>query len=258
MINSIRTLLREGFLDVFGSIAKPANGIHILNGHMIAKENPRIELFLDQLKQLKQFSTFIDIQEAVKLITNHTLVDDVLLAFTFDDGFEECSTMIAPALEQYGVHAAFFINPNFVDGDEQYIHYFTEHVVNTSGKRPMRWNDILELSNRGHIIGAHTMDHYMIKNGTKEELEFQIGFCKKIIESKLEKPCDYFAIPFGKLSHANSLSIEIATTYYPFVFSQSNYKNYFSLNGRVINRRHFEPFWDIKHVKYFVSCRKKY
>jgi len=258
MPSIIRNELRKIILDVLGTLSKPAKGIHILNGHMIAKKNPQIEVFLSQLKQLQQFSTFINIEEAVDLIVNHKVVNDVLLAFTFDDGFEECGTMIAPALEQFGIHGAFFINPNFVDGDEQYIKDFTEHTSNSPGKLPMRWDDILELSNQGHIIGAHTMDHYMINNGTKEELEFQIGFCKKIIESKLEKPRDYFAIPFGKLYHANSLAIEIATTYYPFVFSQSNYKNYFSFNGKVINRRHSEPFWNIKHVKYFVSCRKKY
>jgi peptidoglycan/xylan/chitin deacetylase (PgdA/CDA1 family) len=258
MPSIIRNLLRKSVLDVLGSIAKPTNGIHILNGHMIAKENPQIEMFLYQLKQLKEFSTFINIEDAVNLIVNHKVVDDVLLAFTFDDGFEECATMIAPALEQFGIYGAFFINPNFVDGNEQYIKDFTEHTLNSPGKLPMRWNDILELSNKGHIIGAHTMDHYMINSNNIDELKHQIIDCKTIIENKLNKPCNYFAIPFGRLDHANQLSIDIACQHYNYVFTQSNYKNYFSFNGKVINRRHSEPFWDIKHVKYFVSCRKKY
>ena len=29
----------------------------------------------------------------------------------------ECHSMIAPVLEQFGVNAAFFINPNFANGD---------------------------------------------------------------------------------------------------------------------------------------------
>lgn len=57
--------------------------------------------------------------------------------------------------------------------------------------------------------------------------------------------------------HANQSSIDIACKYYKYVFSQSDYKHYFSFGGRVINRRHFEPFWPVKHVSYFLSCHKK-
>ena len=43
-----------------------------------------------------------------------------------------------------------------------------------------------------------------------------------------------------------------------YVFAQSVYKKYFSFDGKVINRRHFEPFWPISHMYYFLGCNKKY
>jgi len=257
-IDKIRLCLRNSTLDFLGLFAHPASGIHLLNGHMIARSNPRIDTFLDQLKDLKKVADFIRIEDAVDLINKRVEVKDTLLAFTFDDGFEECATMIAPALETYGVNGLFFINPNFADGDEQYIENFTKNIVMTSGKRPMRWPDIIDLHKRGHIIGAHTMDHKMINDYDLEDLNYQIGNCKLVIENKLDAPCDYFAFPYGRLDHANAVSIEVAMKYYKYIFSQSDYKKYFSYDGKVINRRHFEPYWSVNHVKYFISHPKEY
>ncbi len=255
---NLRNFLRNSTLDVLGLFAEPVKGIHILNGHMINRTNPNIELFIAQLKNLQKLSTFVKIEEAVDLICERKKVNDTLIAFTFDDGFEECATMIAPALEQFGTNGMFFINPNFVEGNDEYIKNFTENIVLTPGKKPMRWDDIINLKKSGHIIGAHTMDHYMINSNDLMELEHQIGDCKVLMEEKLGTPCEYFAFPFGRLEHASDLAIQIAIKHYKYIFSQSDYKNYFSFNNKVINRRHFEPFWPINHVKYFISHSKKY
>lgn len=258
MYNSIRNNLRNTILDLLGYFSKPANGVHILNGHMIDRKKPQADIFYTQLSELRKFVTFIKIEDAIQLIESQNKVKDTLVAFTFDDGFEECSTMIAPTLEQFGVNGLFFINPNFVDGDEEYIKNFTENVVLTPGKKPMRWNQILKLKESGHLIGAHTMDHYMINTENVEELNHQIIDCKSVIQNMLNVDCEYFAFPFGRLDHANNLSIEIAIKNYKYVFSQSDYKNYFSYDGKVINRRHFEPNWPVNHLKYFISHFKQY
>lgn len=256
----MRAFIRKCILDGLGVFARPANSIHILNGHMISREQANLmsqKRFYEQLKGLQQSVEFINVEKAVELILNRGEVDHPLVAFTFDDGFMDCYTMIAPVVEDFGVNAAFFINPNFVDGNESYIDRFTRETVLTPGKRPMRWEEIKDLHQRGHIIGAHTMDHYMINDDNLIELEFQIGMCKAVIEDKLSTVCDYFAFPYGRMEHANRKSIDIACKYYAYVFSQSDYRHYFSFDGRVINRRHFEPFWPVNHVNYFLSSFKK-
>lgn len=259
-MNNFRSLIRNSVLDILGIFSRPQNGIHILNGHMICRgvaNDQAKDYFSYQLKELSRHVRFIRVEEATSLILNHESVDKPLVAFTFDDGFMECHSMIAPVLESFGVNAVFFINPNFVEGDDDYIRNFTENVVLTPGKSPMRWVEIKALHERGHIIGAHTMDHYMINDDNLQELEKQIGTCKSIIEDQLSVSCDYFAFPYGRLEHANKHSIDIACNYYKYVFSQSDYKHYFSFDGRVINRRHFEPFWPVGHLYYFLSCHKK-
>ena len=126
-MNDFRSLIRNSVLDILGIFSRPQNGIHILNGHMICRgvANDQAKYYFSyQLKELSRHVRFIRVEEATSLILNHESVDEPLVAFTFDDGFMECHSMIAPVLEQFGVNAAFFINPNFANGDDVYIQNF--------------------------------------------------------------------------------------------------------------------------------------
>ncbi len=263
MYYKIRAFLRKIVLDLLGAIRVPSNSVYILNGHMVDWHHDNDadgERFFKLLKELQAYCKFVKFEEAVRLIINHEKVSQPTVAFTFDDGWRDCYTQIAPQLEKFGVNAMFFINPNFADAadnnDEAYIKDFTEVTTKSPGKLPMTWAQMKDLQQRGFLIGAHTLDHYCINDDNLEELEHQIGDCKKVIEERLGASCDYFAFPYGRLEHANPASIDIACKYYKYVFSQSDHKHYFSFNGKVINRRHFEPFWPIGHVKYFLSSKR--
>lgn len=256
---TIRQTARALIVSILGMLKKPKNHIHILNGHMINWNEPEEkskEHFRKVLGKLQKECDLIKAEDAVSLIANSKEVNKPTLAFTFDDGFEDCYTHIAPVLEEFGVNGIFFINPNFVEADKKYIETFLQ-TTKSPNKRPMTWGQIKDLQRRGHIIGAHTMDHYMINSDDAKELEYQIGECRKAIEEKLGTLCEFFAFPFGRLEHANSKAIDIACKHYKYVFSQSDYKHYFSFKGRVINRRHFEPFWPYWHTRFFISFNKK-
>lgn len=255
--STIRSFLRNNILNLLGSFSTPKAGIHILNAHRIEKETDP-EAFRHLLTELSKYVTFVRVETAVDMIKRHEKPSKPIVAFTFDDGFLECYDYFAPILEEFAVNAMFFVNPNYVEGDDNYIENFNNNIVMTPGKQPMRWNHLKELSERGHIIAAHTMDHFMINCEDEKILKIQIKTCKKVIEDHIGKPCEYFAFPYGRLSQANNLSIDIACDTYPYVFSQSDYKHYFSFGNRVINRRHFEPFWPKKHLFYFLSCNKHY
>lgn len=256
--NPVRQAARYIFLSVAGSFARPSNGVHILNGHMAHPVRPDALQFDRMLSALERQVRFVRIEEAVALIVSRAEPDEPLVAFTFDDGFAECRDVIALVLEKHGTNAAFFINPNFVEGDGDYIRRFTEEVVKSPGKSPMRWQEVLELQNRGHIIGAHTLDHALTAIGDEDALRHQIVDCRAVIEAHTGVPCEYFAWPFGRLEHTNEAAVRMACATYRHVFSQSDHRHYLSFGGRVINRRHFEPFWPVSHVRYFLSCRKSY
>lgn len=259
----LRQSARFIFLSLVGRFKKPSPYVHILNGHMISRKRGTLkdrQRYEQLLEKLHRYCDFVNFQDAVDLIINKKSVKRPTIAFTFDDGFDDDFYFIAPVIEKFGVNAMFFINPNFADaadnGDEAYIQNFTDKTTLSPGKRPMTWSQMKDLQQRGFLIGAHTMDHYMVNHGTDVELEYQIVKCKEVIEEKLGTPCDYFAWPYGKLSHANIDAINIACKTYKYVFSQSDHKHFFSFDGRVINRRHAEAWWPLSHVKYFISCKR--
>lgn len=263
----IRKYLREIAIDILSLGAKPSVGIHILNGHMITSSPghgssfDRLR-FEELLNYLHKSCDFINIEDAIKLIERKESVNRPTIAFTFDDGLEDCYYSIAPVLEKFGVNAMFFINPNAANAatekNENYISDFVNQTILSPGKRPMDWKQIRELQDRGFLFGAHTLDHYMINDLNSDTLRQQIIGCRKPIEEQLDISCDCFAWPYGSLKHVNDLSIDIAVKEYKYVFSQCDYKKYYSFNGQVINRRHFEAWWPKNHVSYFLSHKKQF
>ena len=261
-----RSIIRDIYLSTAGYTAVPANGIHILNGHKICKEPGHgtkvdCERFDNLLCMLEKYCDLIDFENAVDLIVNREAVSRPAVAFSFDDGYEDCYYGIAPVLEKHGVNAMFFINPSAANAAENndmaYIDRFVNISTRSPGKRPMTWQQIRELRKRGFMIGAHTMDHCMTtSHGCQDDLRHQICDCRDMIENKLGFRCEYFAWPYGTMAHINNDGLNIALRTYKYVFSQTDFKHYLSLGGKVINRRHFEPWWKHSHVRYFLSFKK--
>ncbi len=259
LIKDLRSYLRHHVLNFLSLFSRPAPYVQILNGHMINRWHENDDdgsKFAKQLEKLHEYCDFVNFETAVDLILNGREVNRSTIAFSFDDGFLDCYSQIFPQLKKYGVNAALFINPNYVDAGEKNDRLYMDHfssITGSSGKQPMNWEQLKKLSEEGYVIGAHTLDHFCINDNNEQELKHQICDCKEVIEKRIGKKCEYFAYPYGRLEQANPKSIEIACSTYRYVFSQSDYKHFFSYNGRVINRRHFEPFWPVKHVYYFLS-----
>ncbi|QKZ11134.1 polysaccharide deacetylase family protein [Spirosoma sp. KUDC1026] len=127
----------------------------------------------------------------------HTILPDQLYAYlatgaalpskpvmiTFDDGDLEQYTVAAPELEKHGFKASFFI---------------MTVAIGRRGKQPyMDKAQIKDLSDRGHVIGAHTWDHHNVKKYQGDDWKTQIDEPNAKLESITGKPVKYFAFPFG-------------------------------------------------------------
>lgn len=258
----MREKLRDLFLRFMGSVKSPEPGVHIINSHFISpdkvdvkKDTADYERFLSFLSKTCRF---ISVEEAASRINAGVIpTDEVLVAFTFDDGFEECYTVVAPLLEKFNTKGAFFINANYISSGDDYQKQFNDRTL-TYTKLPMTWEQVKELHNRGHLIGAHTLDHVDLTKLTEEEIVFQLAENKKILEKYLNYDCEYFAWTFGRMQFFSENILEVALNYHKYIFSATNYKQYFSFSGKVINRRHIEAFWPKSHIRYFLSSKKQY
>lgn len=261
IILRLRHFLRFVYLSFLGNFKRPSNSVHILNGHFIDLNlNPSKTKFDNFLKKLNKKYFFIDFDKACELIKNKEKVDKPLLAFSFDDGFKECSDIIAPSLDEYNVKAAFFINSYSINADEKEKQFFFKSNLKVDYyKKLMNWDDVVKLSNRGHIIGNHTSKHVAMKNLSYEYCFNEINNCKKMIENKTLSSCDYFAFPFGLSKFFDKNGLDAALKLHKFVFTSGGYDSYFYKNiSNVLSRRHFEANWPISHLNYFLSIKRNY
>ena len=254
----MRTLLRNITISTLGSTKKIANGVHILNSHYIGRDDLSKEVFHDLVNKINKQADLIPFQEAIELIDKKQTQNKKCVAFSFDDGFEECYTKIAPVLTHFNTNAAFFINPGFIDGDKNYITDFQQNKVHIN-KTPMSWKQIKELHQQGFIIGNHTYDHIKLVGLSADEIKHQIIDSKKLIEKHLNANCNYFAWTYGSMNDIDKNVLDIALQEHKYCFSCDNYTKYHSNNNpKIINRRHIEGNWPINHVNYFLSKGKNY
>jgi len=258
MKSFIRHFIRDLYLTSIGSVVKPRAGIHILSSHFVSRKFPEFEKYCDFLEYFRKNCSMIRFEDSVEMIRQKRKTNDCLVSFTFDDGFEECYSVIAPALEEFKVNGCFFVCGNYINSDEIYMDNYNSKVVKVSNKKPMSWSQIQDLNSRGHIIGSHTLDHINMNTRDIEMVEFQLARNKQLIEKYTSGICDNFAVPFGQLKYINNETLSIAEKYHKFIFSTANYRSYFSFNGRMINRRHVEGDWPKEYLNYFLSANKKY
>ncbi len=255
-----RSVLRAAVLGAAGRVSGISRSVHILNGHIIGPKGMQSQAgFRQLLWGLSKEARLTRIEEACDLISGQSDVDQPHIAFTFDDGFEDCYRYIAPVLEEFGINGAFFINPGFVYGDEKYRNeFYARAVPNIPARPPMTAGMILELAARGHVVGAHTTDHIRMTSTDPGIIDKQIVQCRAAVESITDRPCKWFAWTYGKYPDISTLALDAALSTYEAVFSSDGYERYCHQDVRVLNRRHFECDWPATHVRYFLSRKRAY
>jgi peptidoglycan/xylan/chitin deacetylase (PgdA/CDA1 family) len=247
------------YLSSVGTFCKPANGVHILSGHFSGLDyQSGYDSFRRFIDNIASIAKLISFNEAISLIEkNNIQFDEPYVALTFDDGFYECYAHIAKILDEMSISACFFINAGVIEAPSEYLSSYSKRVE-VRGRHFLTWDMLKEMSAGGHIIGSHTLDHFRLCDLDERAIELQIVENKSIIESKLGIQVTSFAWPYGKLSDISDMALNIAEKYHHHIFSGAQYKFYYSLNGRVFNRRHVESYWPKSHIKYFLSTKKSY
>lgn len=128
----------------------------------------------------------------------HTILPDQLYAYlttgaklpekpimlTFDDGDLTQYTNALPVMDKYGFKGSFYI--------------MTVAIGRRGKQHYMDKTQLKDLSDRGHVIAAHTWDHQNVKKlATPDDWKTQLEEPKAKLEEITGKPVRHFAYPFG-------------------------------------------------------------
>lgn len=109
------------------------------------------------------------------------------IVITFDDGYRDFCTDALSVLKQCGFTATIFLA--------------TDRIRNTpariEGADYLTWSDVLELHAEGIHFGSHTATHPDLRSLGPDQLEYELGHSKEIIEERLGVPIESFSYPFG-------------------------------------------------------------
>lgn len=184
--------------EVFRLVPHPqAHGHRTLMYHSVGLEQNSTTVDGDTLgiysMTLAQFTAQIDVIQAVCASTGISIdvfgsVKNDSLSITFDDGYTDALTVIAPLLCARQIPFHVFVSSARMNGtDRKYL-------------SPAQ---VVELSNMpGVSIGAHGASHRSLTSLSSSELATEIRTSKVDLETVLQKPVTTMSYPFGHVDES--------------------------------------------------------
>jgi peptidoglycan/xylan/chitin deacetylase (PgdA/CDA1 family) len=166
---------------------------HSISENLFGKSNPYYQInttpkvFAEQMRWLRNngFRT-LNLPEAYAALEAHKDVSKTVV-ITFDDGYRDFYTEGFDVLKQCGFVATIFV----VAGR-------TNHTPTTiDGIEYLSWPEIRELHANGIDFGSHTVTHPDLRSLGPEQIEYELGCSKEIIEQQLGSQVSSFAYPFA-------------------------------------------------------------
>lgn len=116
------------------------------------------------------------------------------LSYTFDDGLRDQFTHAAPMLDEAGFKGTFFVIPGRVSPDA------SDAEARQGDKRAwgtITWDELRDLSARGHEIANHTWSHPNLVKLPPDEITAQIDQAADAIAREIGRPTLTLAFPFN-------------------------------------------------------------
>ena len=106
---------------------------------------------------------------------------------TFDDGYRDFYTEGLAVLKQCGFSATIFLATDRI----------RDIPVCVEGADYLTWSEVRELHAEGIQFGSHTVTHPDLRSLGPEQIDYELGYSKEVIEQKLGSPVKSFSYPFA-------------------------------------------------------------
>lgn len=116
------------------------------------------------------------------------------VAITFDDGFTSFYANAFPVLARHNMPATVFVISGYCGKQNDWPSQPAEAIP----RLPlMTWSQLNEIGRHGIALGAHTVNHPWLTQGSPEECERELRECRQEIEDRTGRACKTFAYPYG-------------------------------------------------------------
>ncbi len=124
------------------------------------------------------------------------------VALSFDDGYKEMVTIVAPELRKRGMGATFFVLPRMAAGG---FEISPEASFSDGGANFLSHEDIINLDEWGFEIGAHSLTHRSVSDLDGKESWIEIHNSGKELAQLLGKKITGLAYPKGRFTQSNQV-----------------------------------------------------
>ena len=124
------------------------------------------------------------------------------VALTFDDGYVDNLALAFPVLQRLGLPATVFAVSDRQENDWDREGPLRGRPLLT----PERLRELASLV----AVGAHTRSHRSLEHLPAQELEEEVGGCRRELEEALGVPIDLFAYPYGQFDEEARSAVEAA------------------------------------------------
>ncbi len=228
--------------------------VRILNYHYVFPD--QVANFRSQIEAITEHARFISLEKAYEYLTAGGPAGRYCV-ITFDDGFRNVMQNALPVLDEMGIKAAFFAYTDFADSSNNTALALSicKRVLHLRGfLKPMSWEDLAELLQRGHSIESHGISHVPLWKMGPEAAAREMEECGSVIKHRLNISPSFFAFPY-------KAPPDIANGSWDNVLSRTGYRAFLStwrgpnLSGGSqfwLRRETLSAQWPIWMVKYFV------
>jgi len=200
--------------------------IYALNIHHIPDE--KLNQFKETLINMGKHFHFLNCDDLDLFFNGQWSYQKPGLLLHFDDGFSSQYQAAIKVLEELNIKAWFNIIPAFINCPKEDLENFIKTMVvqryslpnyKINNLSPMTWNQIIELSKKGHSIGCHTLNHTrMVAELSQEKIRQEIIEAKQVIEDKISQKIDGFCWPGGEQDCYNDYSKELVKKHFKYAF----------------------------------------
>ncbi len=243
------------------------NSVYVVNYHATYPKNK-----LNFFKQIEFYKKYFEIIDENSLLNFDQLFiknKKPKILITFDDGHIS-NYYNAKNLDQLGIKATFFLpisviqrkTENNIELENQTLNNkysilseLNEDIKNNYHRLTMTWQQVIDLSNRGHFIGSHGYNHIRLSNDLNEsQLNKEVVISKKIIEEKLGKSVNSFCWIIGdSKSYSKNASKIITKVNYNLSFMTCAKPYDKDQSSLQIHRFNIEDFFSLARISFIFS-----